>query len=98
MSNTICRAWLPYLDEDIPADIKAPADVAAFELVLGCARLAIGTGEHPSALKDMVCSPGGTTIEAVAKLEECGLRNAVIQAARAAMEKAEKMAGAGSKK
>ena len=39
MSNTICRAWLPYLDADIPADIKAPADVAAFELALGCARL-----------------------------------------------------------
>ena len=70
----------------------------AEQMMLGCARLAIATGEHPAALKDMVCSPGGTTIEAVAKLEECGLRNAVIQAARAAMEKAEKMAGAGSRK
>ena len=65
----------------------------AEQTMLGCARLAIGTGDSPSALRDMVCSPGGTTIEAVAKLEETGFRSAVIQAARAAMEKAEKMAG-----
>ena len=65
----------------------------AEQTMLGCARLAIGEGEHPAKLKDMVCSPGGTTIEAVARLEECGFRNAVISAARAAMEKAGKMGG-----
>lgn len=65
----------------------------AEQTMLGCARLAAETGEHPAILRDMVCSPAGTTIEAVARLEECGFRSAVIQAAAAAMEKAGRMSG-----
>ena len=42
----------------------------AAQTVLGSAKLALETGTHPGALKDMVCSPGGTTIEAVKVLEE----------------------------
>ena len=49
------------------------------------------TGEHPGALKDMVCSPGGTTIEAVRVLEEKGFRAAVIEAMTKCMEKSEKL-------
>ena len=63
----------------------------AAQTMLGCARLALETGEHPAVLRDMVCSPAGTTIEAVASLERDGFRGDVIQAARAAMEKAGRM-------
>ncbi|MBN0948908.1 pyrroline-5-carboxylate reductase, partial [Pseudomonas aeruginosa] len=45
----------------------------------------------PEARKDMVCSPGGTTIEAVRVLEEKGFRSAVIEAITQCMEKSEKL-------
>ncbi len=63
----------------------------AEQTMLGCARLAVQGGEHPAVLRDMVCSPAGTTIEAVARLEAGGFRGTVIEAARAAMDKAANM-------
>ena len=51
-----------------------------------------GAGAQPGELKDEVCSPGGTTIYAVAVLEEYGLRNAVIKASDACYEKCIDMA------
>ncbi|KJH49203.1 pyrroline-5-carboxylate reductase [Dictyocaulus viviparus] len=45
------------------------------------------SGNHPAILKDSVCSPGGTTISGIRKLEECGFRSAVIEAVKAASEK-----------
>ncbi|MCL2051456.1 MAG: pyrroline-5-carboxylate reductase [Lachnospiraceae bacterium] len=56
--------------------------------VLGSAKMVLETGKHPGELKDMVCSPGGTTIEAVKVLEEKGFRDAVIAAAAAAIKRA----------
>ncbi|KAG5484133.1 hypothetical protein LSCM1_05988 [Leishmania martiniquensis] len=59
----------------------------AAQAVLGAARMLQESGKTPGALKDMVCSPGGTTIEAVRYLEKGGLRSAVIEAMIQCMEK-----------
>ncbi len=63
----------------------------AAQSVLGAAKMVLETGTHPGILKDAVCSPGGTTIEAVAMLEQQGMRSAVISAQRACVQKSRKM-------
>ena len=63
----------------------------AAQSVYGAAKMVLETGEHPGALKDAVCSPGGTTIEAVAALEKGGFRDAVITAQRACSQKSRDM-------
>ena len=60
----------------------------AAQSVLGSAKMVLETGMHPGVLKDMVCSPAGTTIEAVRVLEKSGFRSAVIEAQKACVEKA----------
>lgn len=66
---------------------RAQAYKFAAQAVLGSAKMVLETGKHPGELKDMVCSPAGTTIEAVRVLEEKGFRSSVIEAMKACAEK-----------
>lgn len=59
---------------------RADAYKMVSQMVAGTARLQIATNQHPAAMKDAVCSPGGTTIKGVAALENAGFRGAVISA------------------
>ncbi|MGN0438712.1 MAG: pyrroline-5-carboxylate reductase [Lachnospiraceae bacterium] len=63
----------------------------AAQAVYGSAKMVLETGKHPAELKDMVCSPGGTTIEAVRVLEEKGMRSAVFEAMKACTKKSRGM-------
>lgn len=68
-----------------------PRDTAyklSAQTVLGSAKMVLETGKHPGELKDMVCSPKGTTIEAVAELEKRGFKSAVIEAIKKCVDKA----------
>jgi pyrroline-5-carboxylate reductase len=71
-----------------------PRDVAtklAAQTVFGSAKMVLETGQHPAALKDMVTSPGGTTVEGLHELEKGKLRGVLISAVRAATEKSRKL-------
>jgi len=71
-----------------------PRDVAtnlAAQTLLGAARMVLETKLHPGVLKDMVTSPGGTTIEGLHELEKGGLRATLINAVRAASDKSRKL-------
>ena len=70
---------------------RAQAYKFAAQAVLGSAKMVLETGKHPGELKDMVCSPAGTTIEAVGVLEEHGFRSAVIDAMKACVDVAKGM-------
>ncbi|HIY15337.1 MAG TPA: pyrroline-5-carboxylate reductase [Candidatus Alistipes cottocaccae] len=59
---------------------RADACRMVSQMVVGTGRLQLETGQHPGAMKDAVCSPGGTTIVGVGELEQRGFRGAVIAA------------------
>ncbi len=66
---------------------RATAYRLAGQMVAGTGQLLVESGQHPAAMKDAVCSPGGTTIVGVAALERGGLRAAVIDAIDAIQKK-----------
>ena len=59
----------------------------AAQTALGAGKLVLETGKHPGELKDMVTSPGGTTITALHELEKAKLRSTLIRAVEVATEK-----------
>lgn len=63
----------------------------AAQAVLGSAKMVLETGMHPGELKDMVCSPAGTTIEGVRALEKAGMRSAIYEALQACADKSKKL-------
>ena len=67
------------------------AQMLAAQTVLGAAVMVIESGMHPGALKDMVCSPGGTTIEGISVLEQKAVRSAFIDAVIASANKSERL-------
>ena len=79
-------------DEAVAAGMpRKQAYEFAAQSVLGSAKMVLETGKHPGELKDMVCSPGGSTIQAVKVLEEKGMRAAVMDAMEACIEKSKNM-------
>lgn len=64
----------------------------ASQMVLGSGKMVRDSGRHPGNLKDLVCSPGGTTIEGISLLEERGFRSALIQAVRSCVDKSHVLA------
>lgn len=70
---------------------RAQAYKFAAKAVLGSAKMVLETGKQPGELKDMVCSPGGTTIEAVKVLEATGFRSSLMEAMEACAEKSRRL-------
>jgi pyrroline-5-carboxylate reductase len=72
---------------------REDAVLLAAQTLKGAAEMVLVTGMHPGQLKDMVCSPGGTTITGVDELEKGGLRTTVMQAVKAATRRSMQLGG-----
>jgi pyrroline-5-carboxylate reductase len=70
---------------------RADALKLAAQTVLGAAAMVLETGQHPAVLKDMVTSPGGTTIAGLAVLEDGAIRSSLIAAVSAAVARAKEL-------
>lgn len=70
---------------------RKTAYIFAAQAVLGSAKMVLETEKHPAELKDMVCSPAGTTIDAVKILEDGGFRGVIMDAVDACVKKSSEM-------
>jgi pyrroline-5-carboxylate reductase len=70
---------------------RAVAVTLAAQTLLGAAKMVLETGEHPAKLRDMVTSPGGTTIAGIHVMEQAGVRAALIDAVVCAAERSRDM-------
>jgi pyrroline-5-carboxylate reductase len=75
----------------LPRDV---AQLLALQTIIGASRMVIETGKHPGQLKDLVTSPGGTTIRGLHVLEKKGVRAALVDAVEKATERSRELAQA----
>lgn len=87
MADAVVKAGMP---RDLAYEMVAQAVYGSAKLVLESEK-ALGEKMHPAQLKDMVCSPGGTTIEGVKALEEGGFRGVLMEAVEATIEKSKRL-------
>lgn len=87
MADAVVKAGMR---RDLAYEMVAQAVYGSAKLVLESEK-ALGEKMHPAQLKDMVCSPGGTTIEGVKVLEEGGFRGVLMEAVEATIEKSKKL-------
>ncbi|MGI9471310.1 MAG: pyrroline-5-carboxylate reductase [Rubripirellula sp.] len=88
----VCMIIEALADGGVLAGLPRPlAMKLATQTVLGTATMIAETERHPGELKDAVASPGGTTIEAISVLEQCGLRGALIKAVAASADRSREM-------
>jgi pyrroline-5-carboxylate reductase len=82
-------------DGGVRAGLARPVALRlAAQTLKGAAAMQLATNTHPAALKDQVCSPGGTTIAGVEALENHGFRAAAMAAVAAAKARADEMSAA----
>ena len=80
----------PGMRRDLAYEMVAQAVYGSAKLMLESEK-ALGEKLHPGALKDMVCSPGGTTIEGVKALEEGGFRGVLMEAVDATIARSKEL-------